>query len=144
MRTPVASRSISCAADAVPVAASTETRAAAAMASRRTLQGSAPRRRPDIPHSGGGPSEARGSAGVACVGAALDDLGELRDRVRELLLGVVEVRAEPDPGIGPEVADDPALAELAMHGRVVGCTDEDRAAAPRGLARARDLEACGV
>src|SRR5438270_7988878 len=144
MRTPVASRSSSCAAEAVPGAASTETSVAAAMASRRTPHWSAPRQRRDIPHRGGGSSEARGSAGVARVGAALDDLGELRDRVLELVLGVVEVRAEPDSGVGTEVADDPALTELTVHGRVVGGADEDRAAAPCRLARARDLEACGV
>ena len=44
-------------------------------------------------------------------------------------------------GVGPEVADDTALAELAVYGRIVRRADEHGAAAPVRLARARDLEA---
>src|SRR5205823_5663444 len=42
--------------------------------------------------------------------------------------------------IGAEVADDPALAELRVAGRVVGRRDGDRAASPLGRARRGDVE----
>src|SRR5205823_14930877 len=142
--TPVASRSISWAAEAVPVAASAETSTAAAMAIRRTCQRSARSVPCDIPHTREALSEARGRSRMTCVRTALDDLRELRDGVPELVLGVVEVRAEADSGVRPKVADDPALAQLAVDGCVVGGADEDRAASPACLARARDLEARGI
>src|SRR5207249_5423606 len=82
--------------------------------------------------------------GVARVRARLHDVGELRDRVPELVLGVVEVRAEPDARVGSEVADDPPLAELAVHGRVVGRAHEHGAAAALRVAGTAELEAGGV
>src|SRR5689334_3353948 len=80
---------------------------------------------------------------MALIRAALDEVGELGDRVPHLVLRVEEVRAEPDPsrGVGAEVADDPAHGELPMARRVVGRRDGDRATSPLWLTRGDDLEA---
>ena len=86
-------------------------------------------------------SESSGGARVPRERAALDDVDQLRNRLAQLVLRVVEVRPEPDAGVRPEVADDAPLAELAMHGGIVRRAHEHGAAAARGLARARDLEA---
>ena len=51
---------------------------------------------------------------------------------------------EPDPGVGPEVAHDPAFAELTVDARIVGCAHEHRAAASYGISRAAELEPARV
>src|SRR5437870_5300422 len=91
-------------------------------------------------------SETSDSVRVLLVGAGRDDVGELGDRMPDLVLGVEEVRADPDPafGIRSEVADDAALAELGMDGGVVRRRDGDRPAAALGYARGDDRETGGV
>jgi hypothetical protein len=76
------------------------------------------------------------------VGAGGDDVGQLGDGVPHLLHRVEEVRTEPHAarGIGTEITDDPALAELVVAGGVVGRRDGDRTATPIRLARRDDLE----
>ena len=76
----------------------------------------------------------------AVVGAGLEDLADLVDREAELVVGGEEVRPEPDPGVGTEVAEDLALGQLAVDGREVGDVDGDGPAAPLGRARAPHLE----
>src|SRR5260221_1153240 len=78
---------------------------------------------------------------MLAVGAARADVAQCGDGVAKLVLAVEEMRAEPHPRIWAEVADDPALAELAMDGGVVGRADHDGAAAARVVTRADDLEA---
>ena len=48
----------------------------------------------------------RDGAEMALVGARLDDLRDLVDRVAQFLVAGEEVRAEPDAGLGTEVAED--------------------------------------
>src|SRR5579884_1416475 len=76
------------------------------------------------------------------VRAAVDDGGELRDRLPHLVLRVEEVRPQSNASVRvrPEVADDAALAELAMTSGVVGRRDGDGAPAAFGVARRDDLE----
>ena len=71
----------------------------------------------------------------------LDDLGDLLDHVPELVVGREVVRPDPDPGAGPEVAEDLPLRELLVDGRELVDVDGDGAAAALGVARARDPEA---
>src|SRR5438128_6845681 len=78
---------------------------------------------------------------MALVHAALDDLAQLLDRVPQVILAVVEMRPEPDARAWTEVADDAALAELPMHGRVVRSSNKDGAASALGVAWTADLEA---
>src|SRR3954451_5847241 len=80
---------------------------------------------------------------VAFERVARHDIRELGDRVSHLALGVEEVRAEPDASerVRPEVADDPALAELLVAGGVVRGRDGDRAAPSFGRSWRDDLEA---
>ena len=59
----------------------------------------------------------------------------------QLGVGREVVRPDPDPGAGPEVAQDLPLGELPVHGREVVDVDGDGAAAALRLARARDPEA---
>src|SRR6266511_4564121 len=85
-------------------------------------------------------SEASCCAEVALVRARLDDLGDLRGRVPQLVVRVVVVRPEPQPGIRAEVAQNLPLGELRVHGLELRGADRDRAAAPAGVPRAADLE----
>jgi hypothetical protein len=73
-----------------------------------------------------------------------DDLADLRDRVPELVVGAVVVRAEADPGVRAEVAEDLALHQLAVHRRELGHPDRHRSAPSLRLSRASNLEAGGV
>src|SRR3954462_4750935 len=80
---------------------------------------------------------------VAFERVARHDIRELGDRVSHLALGVEEVRAEPDASerVRPEVADDPALAELLVAGGVVRGRAGDRAPPSFGRSWRDDLEA---
>src|SRR3954451_12467404 len=80
---------------------------------------------------------------VAFERVARHDIRELGDRVLHLVLGVEEVRAEPDASerVRPEVADDPALAELLVAGGVVRGRDGARAPPSFGRSWRDDLEA---
>ncbi len=80
-------------------------------------------------------------AEVPLVRPALEDLPDLRDREADVIVGVVVVRPEADAGIGTEVAEDLALAELLVHGGELRHVDGDGAAAALGAPRAPDLEA---
>src|SRR4029077_10251579 len=64
------------------------------------------------------PSKEGRSTRMSLVGAGGDDVGERRDRVSNLVLRVEEVRPQADStrGVGPEVAEDPALADLIVAG----------------------------
>ena len=91
---------------------------------------------------------------VALVRARLEDLRDLLDREAELVVGGEEVRPEPDPRVRPEVAEDPALLELRVHGGELGdgerSTVPPRRAGSRGLrtskpaASARSIRSCGL
>ncbi len=70
----------------------------------------------------------------------LDDVDDLLDREPQLVIGCEEVRAEADPGAGPEVAEDAPLLELRIDRRALGHREDHRAAAPVGLAPAVDLD----
>src|SRR6187200_1835481 len=78
---------------------------------------------------------------MALVRAAFDDLGDLPDRVPQLLVGVVVVRSEAEAGVGAEVADDLTLSELLVHGLEFGRSHGDGAAAAGCVTRAADVEA---
>src|SRR5256885_16364672 len=80
-------------------------------------------------------------AQMPLVGARFDDLGHLPDGEPELVVRVVEVRAEPDARVRAEVAEDLPLAELLVHGLELGRLHEHGAATARRVARAPDLEA---
>src|SRR6201986_436872 len=79
---------------------------------------------------------------MSLVCADGDDVAELGDGVPHLVLRVEEVRAEPDSAnwIRTKVADDAALAELAVARGVVRRRDGDGTSTPRGLAGRDDLE----
>src|SRR5919201_6831375 len=94
--TPTAFRSISCAAEAPPARASVRANAAASVR-RRTQPLS--RLQPGTTTLERGKSEARGRAQMALVRARLDDQAQLLDDEAELVLGVVEMRPEPDPRV---------------------------------------------
>src|SRR5436305_567948 len=64
-----------------------------------------------------------------------------RHRVLQLLLGVEEVRREPDARVGPEIAHDLAIDQLVAEVLGVGVEDGDRASPVFVVARGADLEA---
>src|SRR5207248_6020263 len=99
------------------------------------------RRSADHPRRRLGARLARGGVEVALVGAGLDDLGDLGGRETQLVVRVEEVWAKPNPGVGPEVAEDLARVELAVHGVGLGGANDNGAAAAVGVARAQHLEA---
>src|SRR4051812_2940483 len=75
------------------------------------------------------------------VCAISHDFLDLRNGKPQLVVGVVVVGAEPQAGVGSEVAEDLALGELLVDGLESGRARGDRAAAAGGVARAADLEA---
>src|SRR5512145_2536282 len=83
-------------------------------------------------------------AEVALVGARREDVADLLDGEAQLVVRGEEVRAEPEAGVGPEVAQNLPLGELTVDGGEVGNVNRDGAAAPLRRERAAHLEAGGV
>src|SRR5512133_1888458 len=75
-------------------------------------------------------------AKMALVGAGFQDLGDLGDGEAKLVVGVVVVRAEPQAGVGTEVAQDLTLGELLVHRFEMRRAHRDGAAAAGRVARA--------
>ena len=73
------------------------------------------------------------------VGAGLEDLADLPDHESQLVVRVVVVRAEPDAGVRPEVAEDLPPGQLAMDGREVRHVHGHRPAPALRLPGASDL-----
>jgi hypothetical protein len=80
------------------------------------------------------------SAGVAFVRTGAHDLADLLDHVPELVVRGEVVRADPNAGTGPEVAEDLPLAELGVHGLEVRHVHRHRPSATKRVTRAADLE----
>ena len=86
----------------------------------------------------------RDGADVALERSRLDDLGDLADRVAQLLVGVEVVRPEPDARVGAEVAEDLPLHQLTVDRRELRHVDGHGAAAAARVAGAANTEPGGV
>src|SRR3970040_559516 len=75
------------------------------------------------------------------VGLRPEDVRDLLDCEPHLVIRVVEVRAEANAGVRPEVTEDPARLEFRMDGGELRNVERDRSAAARGVTRAANLEA---
>ena len=73
----------------------------------------------------------RGDSQMALVRSLLDDLGDLLDRVRELLVAREEVRAEPEAYVRPEVTGSTSLAQLAVDRLERRCSSPAALVSPR-------------
>src|SRR5581483_5264579 len=126
----------------------TRARARAGSPGSSTSWRTCPRRRagrPRCPRAPAPPAAARSmprdGADVPLVGARLDDLADLGDGVPDLVVRREVVRAEPDARVGPEVAQDLSLHQLAVDGWELGHVHRHRATAAARVARAAHLEA---
>src|SRR5207344_787351 len=79
-------------------------------------------------------------AGVTRESPGLHDVCDLLDREADLVVGVEEVRADPDPGTRTVVAEDAALLELRVDGPGFRHAEDHCTASPSRVARAQNLE----